>query len=156
MDPNLFHLDYETVAEVLIGIVLLSFLIERALALLFESRWFISKTEDGKVLIEIYGLSMDDPEAQKLLKQKKKKGLKESISFIVSFAICWILHFDALTIIFTSSAKTNILGYAITGAIIAGGSKAAIKLFKDWMGFKSSAEKERESAKENLRNNPNS
>ena len=42
MDPNLFHLDWERVSEVLVAIVILAFLLERALAVLFESRFFIS------------------------------------------------------------------------------------------------------------------
>lgn len=156
MDPNLFHLDLERVGEVLIALVLLSLLIERALALLFESRPFIEATEDGAVVVKMKNLTPDDPSYAKTIKQTKKNGLKELISFIVAFAICWWLKFDVLTIIFVSSEETTIIGYLISGAIIAGGSKGAIKLFKDWMGFASSAETERKAIKERLRTNPNS
>ena len=41
MDPNLFHLDWGRVFEVLVAIVIMAFLMERALAVLFESRIFI-------------------------------------------------------------------------------------------------------------------
>ena len=40
MDPNLFHLDWERLIEVLITIVVLAFFLERSLSLLFESRFF--------------------------------------------------------------------------------------------------------------------
>ena len=43
MDPNLFHLDWERVGEVLTAIVVLSFVLERALAVPFESRLLINK-----------------------------------------------------------------------------------------------------------------
>jgi hypothetical protein len=155
MDPNLFHLDLERVGEVLIAIVLLSLLVERALALLFESRPFIEATEDGSVVIQMKNLTPDNPKYARISKQSKKNGLKESISFIVAFAICWYLKFDVLTIIFVSSEETTVIGYLISGAIVAGGSKGAIKLFKDWMGFASSAETERKTIKESLRKNPN-
>ncbi len=49
MDPNLFHLDWERTLEALVGIIVLSFLVERACALLFESRWWISQFEDARV-----------------------------------------------------------------------------------------------------------
>ena len=40
VDPNLFFLDFERVSEVMLTIIVLALLIERALALLFESRLF--------------------------------------------------------------------------------------------------------------------
>ena len=43
MDPNLFHIDRVRLFEVLIPIVVLLFLVERALALFSESRFFINK-----------------------------------------------------------------------------------------------------------------
>ncbi len=49
MDPNLFHIDWERTLEALVGIIVLSFLVERACALLFESRWWISRFEDARV-----------------------------------------------------------------------------------------------------------
>ena len=66
MDPNLFHLDYERVFEVLVTIVIFSFLVERALSVIFESRWFINIYEA----------------------KEKRKGMKEVIALIVSIALC--------------------------------------------------------------------
>jgi hypothetical protein len=82
MDPSFFRLDYEQVFEVLVAIILLSMFIERALALLFESKPYI---EHGK------------------LGQKSKK---EIISFVVSILVCWYFQFDALGTIFYKEEVT--------------------------------------------------
>lgn len=121
MDPNLFYLNYERLFEVLVTIVIFSFFIERALSVIFESRWFINMYEANQ----------------------RRKGLKEFLALVVSIAICVFWKFDALSIIMVSHGEMQISGYILTGAVVAGGSKASIKLFKDVMGFMSSAEKER-------------
>jgi len=117
MDPNLFHLDWERVAEVLAGIVILAFVLERGLALLFETRFFIDRAQG--------------------------KNLKELIAFVLSVIVCWYWDFDAISMIFLKE-KTTLIGIVVTGGVIAGGSKGAIRLFKDIMGFMSEAEKERQ------------
>ena len=71
MDPNLFHIDYERLFEVLLTVVVLSMIGERTLSLLFESRPFIRRTENAH-------------------------GLRELISFIASVAVCIYWQFDAI------------------------------------------------------------
>ncbi len=44
-------------------------------------------------------------------------------------------------------SKVTLIGAIITGAVVAGGSKASIKLFRDVLGFKSTAQKEYEDTK---------
>lgn len=117
MDPNLFRIDWERLTEVLVTIVVLSFFLERALALVFESRVFIDRCSG--------------------------KNLKEILAFALSAGVCWMWDFDALSIVLLKE-KVTVFGTLLTGAIIAGGSKASIKLFQDILGFKSSAVKERE------------
>ena len=114
MDPNLFYLNWDILFEVFMTIIFLSFVIERALSLLFETEWYIKKL--------------------------KKKIIKEAIAFVVSMWVCYWVDFDALSILF-SKDKVHILGFAITGAIVAGGSKASIALFKDFWKIKSNADK---------------
>jgi len=117
MDPNLFHLDWERLIEVLMAIVVLAFFVERALSLLFESRYFINRFQG--------------------------KSLKEVLAFAVSAAVCWYWDFDALSMILLKSQVT-IYGTIITGAVVAGGSKASVKLFRDILQFKSTAEAQRQ------------
>lgn len=120
MDPNLFYVDTERLFEVLLAIVVLSFLIERALALLVESSLFIDKWGDPNI--------------------------KELLAFGLSLAVCVIWEFDALSVIFTRE-KMGYLGFTITAAVIAGGSKGSVKLFHDVFGAVSSAQKRRAQAR---------
>jgi hypothetical protein len=112
MDPNLFHLDWERAGEVLVAIIVLSFVPERALAVLFESRLFIKRFEG--------------------------KGVKEWIAAGICVAVCIIWKFDAISMIILTD-KTTVFGEIVTGCVIAGGSKASIKLFQDVMDVRSSA-----------------
>ena len=116
MDPNLFHLDWERTFEVLTAIVVLAFLLERALAPLFENRWWLARFDD--------------------------KVSKELIAFALALVVCLRWQFDAVSMI-VLTAKTSPLGEVLTAAVIAGGSKASIKLFRDVLGFQSSAYQER-------------
>ncbi len=111
-DPSLFRIDWEVLAEVLASIVVLSFFIERALSLVFEHRSFV--------------------------KRLGQKGIKEPIAFLVSLGVVKYWGFDALSVIFHSDTTTW-WGFIITAAIVAGGSKASIKLFHDVIGAKSRA-----------------
>ena len=117
MDPLLFGVNEDVVVEVLSMIILLALIIERALSVLFEWRPLLEKLDN--------------------------KGVKEPVVLVVSFAIVVIYKFDALAILFTNESNSY-FGYFVTAAVIAGGSKGAIKLFRDWMGWKSQAQKDKE------------
>ena len=65
------------------------------------------------------------------------------IALAVSVAICFVWEFDAVSMIVLAE-RTNWFGYLVTGGVIAGGSKAAIKLFHDVLDFKSNALREME------------
>jgi hypothetical protein len=111
MDPALFRIDWEVLTEVMISIVVLSFFIERSLALLFEHKiWVKTRCKDS--------------------------GFKEPIALFLSFIVVRYWNFDALGIIFHSD-KASFWGYLVTAAIIAGGSKASIKLFQNVLNVKS-------------------
>ena len=119
MDPALFRIDWQVVTELLGTIVVLSFFIERALSVLFENRHFIARFD--------------------------RKGVKEPIAFIVSLLVVIYWKFDALGVLMHAD-KMSYLGYAVTAAIISGGSKASIKFFHDVIKYKSSALLEAEKA----------
>lgn len=112
MDPNLFHLDWGRTFEVLAAVVVLSLLVERALAPLFEHRAFIRRFE--------------------------KRGLKEPLAFLVALAVCVYWEFDAISMVILRP-KVSVVGEVLTAAVVAGGSKGSVKLFRDFLGFKSSA-----------------
>lgn len=126
MDPNLFAVDWERAFEVFVAIVLASFLMERALSVIFENRLFIQKAKD--------------------------KGLKEFIALALGIFIAVYWDFDAVSVILVKNSN-SLPGKIITGAVIAGGSKASIKLFRDVMGLRSLAEDARIKA-EQKKNKP--
>ena len=108
-DPNLFAIDWGQLSEALTAIIVLSFLVERALAVFFENRHV-------------------DPILD-------SKGVKDPIAFVVACIICFQYDFDILAVIMHQS-KTGLLGIALTAATIAGGSKASIQLFHNVLGVK--------------------
>ena len=120
MDPLLFGIKGDVVAEVLGTIVLLSLFVERALAPLFEWRVVLNKIKD--------------------------KGVKEPVALGVSLLVVYIYKFDALAAIFSQESNSYV-GYLITAAVVAGGSKGSVKLFRDYFGWKSSAQQDYEKAK---------
>ena len=189
MDPNLFHLDWERTFEAIVAIVVLSFLIERVAALVFESRWFVLNTkvpepgsaestrekqgvdvakavidsegEDEKVFVGIDSsnplwpwkddsmamvarakLHLDQVRRRHVRRQTLTRlPIKEVGAFLLSLAICRVFDFDALAIIMLSE-HTELWGVVMTAAVIAGGSKASVKLFHDLLGIRSSAIKD--------------
>jgi len=110
-----FAINYDAVLQALVAIVVVAFILERALALLFEWRPFV--------------------------KRFHKKGVRTPISLLVALALTMTWHFDALSIIF-EHPHSLFLGELITAATIAGGSKYAIKLFQDVLNVKSDAARE--------------
>ena len=106
---------------VLLKLVILSMLLERAMIILFEWRWY-EKFLGGR-------------------------GLKVPITYIVAWTICTTLEFDAfLTIIEPGQAATN-MGMYLTAAVLAGGSAGAITLFQNVLRMTKSAQKSPPSAK---------
>lgn len=110
VDPNLFHLNWERTFEGLALVIILAFVVERVLALLFESKPFIVRMDHS--------------------------GVKEVIAAVVSIVICVSWQFDVISVMILTPETTD-LGYALTGLLIAGGSKASIKLFHDLLNVKS-------------------
>lgn len=116
MDPNLFHIDWPQLLEVLAALVVLSFVVERGLSLIFEHKYFV--------------------------KRLSSVGIKEPIAFAAALLICNRWDFDVVSVLMRSET-TSFLGQIITAAVVAGGSKASIKLFQDVLGVKSTAEQQK-------------
>lgn len=113
-DPFFFAVNWDQLGEALALLVVLSFVVERALSPLFEAKWFIGKPIDR---------------------------FKEAIAVGLALLVGWYLDFDLLAIL-AHREVTGWLGLIVTAAVVAGGSKASIKLFRDVLGFQSSAFKE--------------
>lgn len=116
LDPNLFAVNWPVLLEALSVLVVLAMLVERALAQLFDSHWFLA--------IEL---------------ERSDRGLgsfKPLIAFVVSAAICALWNFDVVTILLGNQVDT-LLGAILTGGVVAGGSKGAMKLFQDVLGWRS-------------------
>jgi len=151
VDPNLFYLDFGRVGEVLLTIVVFAMLLERALAMVFENRFFIEKVfytverspgtlaggrTDSSITASIGSGNV-------VSVRSKNRSLKEIITLAVAFAVCLYWDFDAFSILMPVSHTTmTAFGMFLTAMIVAGGSKAAVKLFTDWMDIKSSAQRE--------------
>lgn len=107
--------NWSRVFDVLVLITVVSMMTERALALIFESRRYMDKFPKGT----------------------GKGGRKEIICAIVGITVCVHWKIDAMYVI-TGAKETSTAGMILTGLIVAGGSKASVKLFQDVMGIKSS------------------
>jgi hypothetical protein len=68
-------------------------------------------------------------------------NIKELITFVVCLVICVYWKIDALSVILHGD-KVNALGMAISAGVIAGGSKASLKLFRDIMGIENQQAKD--------------
>lgn len=132
LDPTLFAINWDVTIEVLIMIIVLSFVFERALAMLFESDSFLA--------------------FEKRRDAAGKGSFKSGIAFVVSALGCYLWDFDALSILLQREHMTT-LGEVITGAVVAGGSKASMKLFHDVMDAKSSAYRRKEEAQQSTAEN---
>jgi hypothetical protein len=101
--------------EALLGvIVVLTLIIERALAVPFESKAMAP-----------------------LLSQKP---LKEPIAVLVSLLVCMYWHIDVITVLVQGmGSRPDFWGELLTATMIAGGSKASLKLFQDVLGIKNKA-----------------
>jgi hypothetical protein len=110
MDPSLFRLDWSQVTEVLAAVVVLSFIVERALAPVFESKLFVDRAAS--------------------------RGFKEPIAFGVALFVCWRWQIDVVSVVLHGD-RVEGAGIVITAAVIAGGSKASLKLFRDVLGIES-------------------
>ncbi len=108
MNPNLIPVDYTKVGEVIGLVVLLAFMVERSLAFIFESD-----------LYERF--------------DKVHPAVKEVVALAFALVICYWADFDAFSAILAQ--KSNLFSTFLTGLLVAGGSKGAIKLVQGYLGI---------------------
>lgn len=118
VDPNGFILNWGTLFEILALVIVLSFVVERTLAVVFESRPYVAVNARRSA--------------------EGKGSYKALIAFIVSVLVCILWQVDIMAVLLTNG-HVSIVGNLVTGGVVAGGSKASIKLFHDVLGVKSTA-----------------
>jgi hypothetical protein len=96
-------------------VVLLAMLIERALSVVFEA----------------------DPIEKALKGSLDGRAIKEIVVVAVSWIAVWQAKIDLLAVFQPKSPGESFfgLGYFLTAAVVAGGSKGAMVLFNDILGF---------------------
>jgi len=115
VDPKFFAIDYQQTLEVLSAMLLLALVVERSLAVVFESKYYAPLHDTGLKPFIVLGLSL----------------------FLVH-----MFNMDMLAIVF-SQEKTSWTGFVMTAAVIAGGTKGIIKLMTDVLkipGYKDTPE----------------
>jgi hypothetical protein len=88
MDPNLFSLDWARVAEVLATIVVLSFILERALSIVVTHRWYVKRYNRSAVGRE-FNQSRDSRLVDSARVSARRVGLA---SVVVPLSTCEVQH----------------------------------------------------------------
>lgn len=122
-DPVQFALQWDAAIEVLALIVLVSFVVERVLAVVFESKQFLAYRAKCR--------------------KDQRSSNKELIAYASAALVCIFWNIDLMAVLL-SHGHQSLLGQLLTAGVVAGGSKASVKLFRDVIGFKSSAYSEYE------------
>lgn len=155
MDPNEFYLDFIRVSEAIAIIVVIAMMLERSLSVPFENRWFMEKVLYRiKRAKDMPGFNPDSDEAPDRVIQAEPRfgAAKELITIAVSFAVCRYWGIDAFSFIMpVMHPEVTLFGEFLTALAIAGGSKGAIRLFNDWLAFKSRAANEIDVVRERQR-----
>lgn len=116
---------FDDIIKALTIVVLLSFVVERVLALIFE--W------DAWARFEKWW------DEWLTARNQGPFRLKEPIAATLSIWICTYMKFDLLALIFHERSKEphgDFLGMIVTALVVAGGSKGAIKLLQDTLGVR--------------------
>jgi|CXWL01.1.fsa_nt_gi hypothetical protein len=112
------------ILAVLSKLVILSIILERGLAFVFEQEWFVKFTTS----------EVQDPEdPTKKIKLSRLSGLKGLIALLVAGGICYKYDFDIMKIIF--NADLSYVGIIITSVVAAGGSAGAITIFQGFLNI---------------------
>jgi len=127
-------MNWVTFIEAMLLIIFVSFAVERSLSVFFEMRFYIEKIGERKFLKELMALGSGcavayafDINVMMLVLEPKRV---DSFDYIL-----WGAYGEP-----TRAVIKNWFSVLISGAIFAGGSKLSIKLFRDVLAARSSAE----------------
>jgi hypothetical protein len=110
-------------------LVVLSMILERALAFVFEHEWFIALTTKE------VGNPANSGEKKR---ESKIPGLKGTLALAAALGICYGYSFDVLATLFGQQQAT-LVGMLLTGLVAAGGSAGAIAIFQGYLGLSKDA-----------------
>lgn len=123
MSPE--YQEFLAVTGALGKLVVLSIIIERGLAFIFEHEWFVKFTTN----------EIPDPsDSSKTIRKSKFPALKGFFALAVSIGICVAYKFDILAALF-AKGQSDMLGILITGVVAAGGSAGAIAIFQGFLNI---------------------
>jgi hypothetical protein len=114
-------------------LVVLSIILERGLAYVFEHDWY--RAAFTKVL-------PDPQDPTKQIRESRIPGLRGTLALGVSLIIGFIYRFDVLGPIFGETGVRQI-GIVITAVVVAGGSAGAIAIFQGVLNFNRDAREAR-------------
>lgn len=117
--------EFMRIVGALLKVVVLSMVIERAFAFIFEHAWFD----------RLFNKSIPDPEDKtKTIRVSKIPGIKGLLALGSAIAICHKNSFDVLSAIFNRPASDQ-FGVIITSFVVAGGSAGAIAIFQGFLNL---------------------
>jgi hypothetical protein len=122
--PTTDYTQFLSVLGSLSDLIVLSIMIERGLAFIFEHEWFKCF---GSQQIE------NPTNPGTTLTVSKAPAWKGSITLGISILICHHYQFDVLSTLFAKGADG--VGMTLTGFVAAGGSAGAISIFQGYLNF---------------------
>ena len=112
-------MSFDAVVGALATLVLVATLVERALAFIFEHKWFVRLTT-----------RLDATNTR----VSKWPGLKGVLALAASLGISFGYDFDVLGVLFPGNDNA-VTGKLVTGFVIAGGSAGALTIFQGYLGI---------------------
>lgn len=106
-------------------LVVLSMVLERGLAFIFEHDWF---------RMAFMKMVPDPSDPTRTIRESRIPGLRGTLALIASFAVCRLYRFDVLAALF-GRPESDMIGITITGIVAAGGSAGAIAIFQGFLNL---------------------
>ena len=122
--PNGEYTQFLKVLGALGRLVVLSMVLERGLAVIFEHDWF-------RLLCSKRVADPLDP--LRTVWRSRVPGLQGTVALVAALAVCHFYGFDVLAAIFGKDPDGT--GITLTGLVAAGGSAGAITLFQGFLGM---------------------
>jgi hypothetical protein len=123
MDPQ--YAQFMSVVGALGKLVVLSLILERALAFVFEHDWF-------KMTSRVTVPDPQDP--TRTISDSRWPGLKGFLALGAAISICYGYNFNVMSALF-GTTRPDLVGILITGVVAAGGSAGAIAIFQGFLNM---------------------